>query len=338
MRNSFKYICLLALISMPVFVSCSDDDDETETKPSLRGHVTFDMPEYILRNSLITMEASGIVYPEGANYKWYCYGVTGDSLAFNTITFRVPDSLGSFILTAVAQYEGYYSTTGSKHFTTIDTTRGASLSGLAESTRTFTDPRDGITYDYVTIGSLDWFAQNLTWDGAGVAFKHSPATETLFGRMYHWEEATGGVSASGLGAGPQGACPQGWSVPTNEDWADLSNAVSGGTIRSFDDIWEGLGEKVSAPALFNGERMWLYCPDNEHTNDFGWNALPLGNSTMYNETFSDMGKYGYWWSSTERSEDQAWFRYIYYDLGSFPASSTNKDDFGASVRCVRLAR
>lgn len=337
MNNRIKNICFLAVLVLPLLVSCSEEEEETETKPSMVGSVTFDLPEYVLKNEVVTMTASGIAYPENVNYKWFSLRLTPDSLAFTTITFRMPDSLGTFSMTATAQYEGYYSAAGTRRFTTVDTARGASLSGLAAPSNVFTDPRDGMTYDYVTVGGLDWFAQNLAWDGAGVAYKNSPVTHKLFGRMYHWDEATGGTSASGLAAGPQGVCPEGWTIPTNEDWEDLATAVSGSPA-SFDGKWEGLGEKLSAQAFFNGEKMWAYSPDNSHTNDFGWNALPLGNTTVGHTRYNDVNQYGYWWSATAKDDGKAYFRYIFCDSGSFPMSSTSRTDFGASVRCVRPAR
>ena len=55
----------------------------------------------------------------------------------------------------------------------------------------------------------------------------------MFGRLYTWNDATGGESASGLGNGVQGVCPEGWSIPTAEDWVDLAMAVNGGENVEF---------------------------------------------------------------------------------------------------------
>lgn len=323
-----------------VLAGCKKDDDTTETKPSLEGDLKIvEMPAYVLADEIITLDLGGIIYPaDGIVYKWYVSCASLDSIIGNKVTFRTPDSLGTFSLAGVAQYPGYYSKTVYGEFTTIDVAQEATLKGLKYSPKTIVDERDGRTYQYVTLGSLDWFAQNLAWDGVGVPYRYSPATAPLFGRYYHWDEVTGGVSASGLGCGPQGICPKGWSVPTNEDWADLAKAMSDGKVTSFADRWAGLGEKASAEITFNGEKVWPFSPDNMHTNDFGWNAIPTGSTMRENLTFSDFSKYGFWWSSTEKDSSQAYFRYIYCDENSFPMSSSSKDGFGASVRCVRLSK
>lgn len=341
MKNSLKILMMSAFVMALVALSgCKKDDETTETKPSLEGEVEiFEMPAYVLRNDIITLDLRGITYPtEGLAYKWYAACYTLDTIIGNKLTFRTPDSLGTFSISGTAQCLGYYSKSVYADFTTIDTSRDSSLCGIKYSDKTITDERDGQTYQYVTLGSLDWFAQNLAWDGAGVPYLYSPATHSFFGRYYHWDEVTGGVSASGLGCGPQGICPKGWSVPTNEDWADLAKALSAGKITTFADKWEGLGEKASAEITFNGDKVWPFSPDNLHTNDFGWNALPTGSTMRENLTFSDFSKYGFWWSSTEKGAQQAYYRYIYCDMNSFPMSSSSKDGFGASVRCVRLSK
>jgi uncharacterized protein (TIGR02145 family) len=147
----------------------------------------------------------------------------------------------------------------------------------------------------------------------------------MFGSFYTWSEATSGQ-----------VCPEGWTVPTHEDWESLAAVLSGGRALPFVDNWDGLGAKASADAYLNEERLWPYSPDNGHTNDIGWNALPLGYSFANTTQFSGFNNYGCWWSATEKDEAQAFYRYIWYDLGDFPMAYTDKDDMRASVRCVRM--
>lgn len=332
-----KYFLFLAMACLVLMTGCKAGDEEEEaTKPYMSGTISNDAPEYVLKGDLVTITGYGITYPENPTYQWFFSNLLADTLCANRVTVQMPDTVNKFVFVEYANHPDFYSSTGSFSLYVIDTTYNTSLTGVPRSNKFIRDPRDGKIYNYVTIGSLDWFAQNLAYK-TGSAYHDSPILDGLFGRFYHWDTATGNRTGSGLGGGPQGACPEGWSVPTNEDWEDLAKAMNGGSALPFSDKWEKLGSLASADASFIGERMWPYSPDNSHENTFGWNALPLGNTSFYHETNSGYGKYGFWWSSSEKNDKYAYYRYIFYDLGSFPMNFADKSDFGASVRCVRLS-
>ena len=337
MKKLSKYIALLLLPALVVAAGCSKDKED-ETKPYMYGSVTFDLPAYALRGQLLTLTASGIQHPSEVEYRWYAPSMAADSIRGTSVTLMVPDSIGSFTVTATALADGFYASSKMLQVSTIDTARNTTLSGLKYRPASFfTDNRDGRTYATVRIGNLEWFAENLGYDGAGSPYMKARAMQYLFGRFYTWDEATGGEEGSGLGGGPQGVCPEGWTIPTREDWEDFATAISGAPS-AFSADWDGVGEKASADASFYGNRMWEYSPDNAHSNTFGWNGIPAGGSTMQHGVFRNSGKYGFWWSSSLKTDDQAWFRYIYFDRSTFPAGATNRNDFGANVRCVRVAR
>lgn len=332
-----KLFWLTAVAALLVAASaCAEDEEEEfETKKYMYGSVDFDIPSYVLKGELVTLTASGIITPVDVKYRWYIKGIYSDSLNASKVTVRFPDSLGVFSVAGYAYADDYYLSTTTKTVTTVDTAFNASLSGLVPSGQSVVDTRDGKKYSYVTVGSLDWFTQNLAYQKTGIPYENSPEAWSLFGNFYTWNEATGGVSASGLGCGPQGACPEGWSVPTAEDWADFASAISEVAV-PFIDSWKGLGDDCSADAYLNGERMWPFSPDNLHKNTVGWNAIPLGNATFEADSFSNYGSYAFWWASTEKNAEQGYYRYIYKDLDSFPVAATSKSDFRACVRCVRM--
>lgn len=323
-----KKFCLLvaALLMVSGLVACKEEEEEEATPDSMSGSVVYDIPYYVLKGETVTMSASGIIYPRDVYYKWYVSGVYSDTLTAPTITVRFPDSIGVFTVSAHAYAPGFYSNSNSQQVTTIDTTWNSSLSGLNRSEDDYiVDPRDGRVYYYVTLGELDWFSQNLAWQGSGSPFQASKATAPLFGSFYTWNEAV-----------HDDVCPLGWRVPDQADWESLATVLSGGKSISFIDNWTGLGVKASVEAYMNDERIWPYSPDNAHTNDFGWNGLPLGFSTSLSEKLvTGYGEYGCWWSATEKNDSQGFYRYIWYDRGDFPMSYTDKDDMRASVRCVR---
>jgi uncharacterized protein (TIGR02145 family) len=106
----------------------------------------------------------------------------------------------------------------------------------------------------------------------------------------------------------------------------------------FVDNWDGLGDKLSADARFNGERIWPYSPDNLHSNTVGWNALATGNTQYDHSLFKGFNEYAFWWSSTQKNETQAYYRYMHSESAVCPMNFTSKAHFGASVSCVRLVK
>lgn len=334
MKKYIKLFTVLVFTAALICVSCTEPDDDT-TKESMTGVLGYSLPAYVLKGSTATLSAQGVVLPSEYQIKWVISSVDSDTLAGQSIRVQFPDSLGDFTVTAVAQADGYYALSNSAVVTTIDTTEvTGSITGFALPKTYFVDPRDNTRYRTTEVGNLEWFAENLAWEGAGKACQNAEASQYIFGRFYTWEEATGGVSASGFGNGPQGACPEGWSVPTNEDWMDLAAAVAGEEL-PFGDVWQGVGSKLTVDAYFNGERLWPIDPDNRHEGAFNWNALPLGYSQFGNTYHKSISEYGMWWSSTEKNPSQAYYRYIFFEEASFPPSYIGKDDFAINVRCVR---
>ena len=326
MKNLSKYFTLALVAAFALAaVSCSKDDD-TETKPYMEGELKFDFPAYVKKAKLLTLaQPRGITKPtEEITYKWIAASMFTDTLVLPSITVRTPDTLGQFAIYAMAFADGYYALSSSVSFTTVDESRNGSLKDLAAPTATFTDPRDGIEYDIVTVGKLQWFAQNLAWAGSGYSYQDSPDVDKIFGRFYTWNQATDGISATGLGTGPQGVCPEGWSVPTNADWEDLTSQ------------WTNPGSHLSANASFNGALMWPFSVNNDLLNSVGWNAVPLGCCSIAKKEVAKWGSYAFYWSATQRDTDTGYYRYIYYDESTMPSSFTTKDDFCIPVRCVRL--
>lgn len=65
-----------------------------------------------------------------------------------------------------------------------------------------------------------------------------------------------------------------------------------------------------------------------------FSALPGGYRYFIDGTFTNVGYYGNWWSSTEYSTSFAYFRYLNYGNSTVYRYSTTRSN-GFSVRCVR---
>lgn len=329
------FVAAIATLLPPL--SCSKEEEPATYL--MDGTVELQCPRYVACGELLTLHTGGIQVPEDPDYLWYVSYMYTDSLKGSTVTLQFPDTSKEFRITVTAVHKGFYQSSTESKVTSIDTSAYGSFYGTLPGYGTIVDDRDGQRYSYVTIGNLDWFSQNLAYAGAGVPYEKSPVTHSIFGRLYSWEEATGGEEGDdGLGEGPQGACPPGWKVPTNADWEDFGRAVCEDGSLTFYDDWEGSAAKTSANAFFLDEKMWPYNPDNEHTNETGWNAVPVGYSQSGHASFEGFGSYAFWWSSSVRENGQAYYRYQHSDITGFPMSSTFKDGIGASVRCVRLSR
>jgi uncharacterized protein (TIGR02145 family) len=77
----------------------------------------------------------------------------------------------------------------------------------------------------------------------------------------------------------------------------------------------------------------------------GWSGNGNGNNQTkfsahpggyrgYNGMFHDIGKYGYWWCSTESQSTFAWYHFLYF-ANDKVSSGNNFKERGMSVRCIR---
>ncbi len=111
---------------------------------------------------------------------------------------------------------------------------------------------------------------------------------------------------------PRGLAPEGFHVPTDEEWTELIDALGGEEV---------VGEKMKT-STWNG------------TNISGFSALPGGFRSNYNGYFYDEGNSGYWWSSSVYGADSAWARGLDSDFDGV-IRGNDYQRFGFSVRCLK---
>jgi uncharacterized protein (TIGR02145 family) len=176
----------------------------------------------------------------------------------------------------------------------------------------FIDPRDGKVYKTAKIGTQTWLAENLNYEAKGsVCYENNPDNGAKYGRLYDWETA-------------KKACPEGWHLPTNEEWDKLFRFVDGdaGSESPYDS--ETAGKHLKAASGWE--------EDGGGTDEYGFSALP-GGLGYSDGIFFSAGNYGYWWSASEYSSYGAYYRYM--NDGSENASwdHSNKSIL-FSVRCL----
>ncbi|GHV16759.1 hypothetical protein AGMMS49938_17050 [Fibrobacterales bacterium] len=200
-----------------------------------------------------------------------------------------------------------------------------SLSSSSSIKDSFTDSRDGQIYDYVTIGTQTWMAENLNYNASGSkCYSNNTANCDNYGRLYDWATAmaistTYNTSSYTAGAKHQGVCPGGWHLPSDAEWTKLTDYVGGSSTA---------GNKLKAKSGWNSYSGIV----NEDT--YGFSALPGGDG--YSDgSFYNVGYNGYWWSATESNASYAYSRSMHYNNEDVYRSNYDKDNYLFSVRCLR---
>lgn len=208
------------------------------------------------------------------------------------------------------------------------------------------DNRDGQTYRVVAIGNEVWMAENLNYeynDGVqSICFKEDSLDCQTYGRLYTWagamaldESKYGFHGSAGVLTYPhQGVCPDGWHIPSVDEFRKLFEAVGGFTSDANGLYISGEALKATSGWFINGENG---------TDLLGFSAIPAGVTSF---EFKDTRVYGttagFWSDTEEKIFDSAYYAY-YLKLSSFEDFSRGvKDQFHASaknllmsVRCVK---
>lgn len=199
---------------------------------------------------------------------------------------------------------------------------------------------DGNYYETVIIGSQEWMADNLRvakysngdvipnvtsnieWSnltsGAWAHYNNDSQHENPYGKLYNWFT----ISDS------RNVCPNGWHVPTSEEWSILINFLDPNADGGFNPNTAGGKMKGT------GTNFWT-APNLDAINDTGFTGLP-GASRLNDGSFSEnLGEFGFWWSSTDLDTNANYVstRYLMYLNGSAWWNSNSVRE-GISVRCV----
>lgn len=208
---------------------------------------------------------------------------------------------------------------------------------------------DGNVYKTIKIGTQTWMAENLKvtkyrngdllltrygsgnwtsgqgWEflndqliGACCSYDEIYSNQTTYGLLYNWYAVSD----------PRGLAPEGWHIPTREEWTTLSEYLGGDNLA---------GGQLKATTLWAS-------PNTGATNSSGFRALPGGyrrNHKLREYAAGEFGALtlsGVWWTSTfldELNSDAVGLAYNDNRLGISGGAGYSDKGNGYSIRCIK---
>lgn len=332
-------------------------------------------PEYVLPT--VTTRVTDTIYPYFATFGGTLvddggsimsdYGVVYSdvpdfSYAIDTISMVNQSSAFSQTINGLTPATTYYvkayavNLAGVSYGDVVSFTTPAVPGNRCLSAPTVTD-YDGNIYSTEQIGSQCWMKENLrvkhTPLGNAIGYMYpnqSLTTSTTiidttlavpYGLLYTWSTMmNGGAGSSSVPSGMQGICPDGWHVPSDEEWKQLeifagmdSTDVQQAGYRS--DIAVALcdtfGWIPSSVANVPGN------PDAPNRNVTGFSAIPAGwGGSMQGTGSADyFGEMAMFWTSTLYDSGTVWYRAMRNYDSWIVRDIATQASFYFSLRCVK---
>ena len=172
---------------------------------------------------------------------------------------------------------------------------------------------DGNVYNTVKIGNQCWMKENIRSihysDGSAVlSYSHAnndEANDKVYGLLYDWNVTMNGADGTTNGE-VQGLCPEGWHVPTQEDYIQLGTFVSSqdGLVCNGSASTRNNAKALSSITgwdVYDGE----CCPGNqpELNNATGFSAYAAGYYNYIMGTMNAYGRMAFLWTATPAEEN-----------------------------------
>lgn len=200
------------------------------------------------------------------------------------------------------------------------------------------DP-DGNIYDTVTLGTQTWMTENLKTtrfrDNSSIPlvsdnemwgmlstpgfcwYDNDETNKIKYGALYNWYA----VSSDRL-------CPQGWHVPSDEEYRILENYLGMTVTESLKMNWRGSDQGIMLKDISNWNNS------GSGTNSTGFTAIPGGYRNSSGK-YDSIDFNGYWWSSSMHDATyNSWIRYLSYYESRINRTYSYRP-YGFSVRCVK---
>ncbi len=196
---------------------------------------------------------------------------------------------------------------------------------------------DGNEYRIITLGAQRWMGENLKvtrfrdgtpikhiieqseWDATEIGevpgycyYDNNPDNGKKYGALYNWYAVV-----------PGKICPEGWHVPTVDDFKKLILFLG-----------EDPGVKLKSKEGWQ-DIDYVTKPEYQGTDEYGFNALPGGNR-KYQEGFRRIGMYGEWWTSN-LEEQYSTSAHMFYVYAMYKDVRTlyHLKETGHAIRCIK---
>ena len=214
---------------------------------------------------------------------------------------------------------------------------------------------DGNVYNTIKIGEQCWMKENLRTihfpDGMPIStsggsdsspclynYSSSGVDLVLRGYLYNWTAVMYGAASSSTNpSNVQGICPDGWHVPSDAEWTQLTDYVNSISAYRCGDVSGNIAKALAVTEGWNSstaDGAIGYNPSGN--NATGFSAVSAG---YWNEFsgFSGAGCDAYYWSSSFLFWDGVpYSRQLNYNCtGVIRAEYVDEGIFGYSVRCLR---
>lgn len=146
-----------------------------------------------------------------------------------------------------------------------------------------------------------------TSKGAWCFYDNDPENEEIYGRLYNWYAIND----------ERGICPQGWRVPSEQDWEDLISY---------------LGTEDSAGGFLKDTLYWEG-KNAGANNETGFSAVPSG-YRLTDGSFLNKGIIATYWTSEKGNGNNAWDRFL-ISKTPFVGRSQYAYENGFSCRCIK---
>lgn len=186
------------------------------------------------------------------------------------------------------------------------------------------DIRDSHIYITVRIGNQCWMAENLNYyiPTDSWCYDDSNYNCDIYGRLYTWFAMMNGESGTNNNpSNVRGICPDGWHLPSNAEWQELTDLLGGDSLAGIKLKESGLGHWAS--------------PNTGATNSTGFTALPGGvkRPLVLGGGFDSKYTHGIFWTTTIYNSSNSINRGLNYNSSNF-GNGPNGNNHGFSVRCI----